>query len=98
MSNGLTRQVTVNAIADTQIVATIHCAKIVVKENPLVSNWPTSAFTAKIPSTGTAGVGIPAGGEFVFKKEMGIYAPGESAGYLILPSGSTTMDVHEGGV
>ena len=98
MSTGKTQQLTVNSGARSAITAFGPATEIVIQEDPSVANWPTTDFLVSKPGSADTQRRVQAGGQYVFRKIMGIYQAGDTIGYVQTVAGSTTFNQDEGGV
>ena len=97
MSLGKTRTVTVNSVAATAIAAAVYSSELTVNEDPSVANWPTTDYLVSKPTSADAQRRIPAGQAYTFRRNAGVFVPGEVVGYVQTVSGSTTFAVDEAG-
>lgn len=86
-----TYQFTCNAVGDPEaVVAQDMCRRITVGEDPSVGGYPTTTFNVRKPGKTDTPRRIPLQGSYTFYNPQG-FQPGTIAGYVDLPSGSTTM-------
>lgn len=90
-----TQQITVNNIAATAVIAQSNCRQITVRENIAVAGWPTTDFLVLKPTAVVTGIRIAAGASYTFTKLQGLFAAGDTVGYLQTIAGSTTFDQDE---
>lgn len=77
------------ADSDTAIVTTIATRKVVIMEDPSVSDWPTTDYTIKAPTTSDDAVQKPAGVAHVFEFDH-IVPVGKTIGHVAIITGSST--------
>jgi hypothetical protein len=91
MAHGNTKTFTVTDAADVAIAAETYTSEITVREDAAVVNWPTTDFDVRKPATTSTANRQPTGGSYTFKKGSNShYQPGETAGYVRLPTGATS--------
>ena len=93
----ITRTITVNDAGDPEeIAATSVCKRIIIAEDGSVANFPTTDWILRAPYIDSDPVRKGIGYSYVFEKPNGsFFHPGDVAGYVELPSGSTTFQVVE---
>lgn len=90
--SGKTKQSSVGSVSATPIVALTAAKSITVLEDPTVANWPTSALNVMKPASTDDPRQIPLGGSYTFTPNPGpTFAKGETVGYVILPTGSSSI-------
>ncbi len=87
---GYTDTITVSSVAATAVTAQTQCNRITVGEDPSVTNWPTENYKVLKPFSNSNPRQVPIGATYTFER-IGVYYPGDIAGYVQGVTGTTTF-------
>jgi hypothetical protein len=85
----------VNSSSYIEIKATVPAKRIRIKEDPSVSNWPTTDYLIKGDSPSSAEIRVPAGSGFAILDSHVVCNVGQTVGYIKSVTGTTTFQMIE---